>query len=152
MAENWPFTASLAGCPMAPHLFDVTEDPVGEGDGIDAHVQHRAAEKGGVVDAVLGREVLTVVDHDGTELAEHPVVEDLADDVELGQELRPHRLAGEQSMRLCRSDDLAGLRGVDAHRLFDQYVLSCCQCRQRAAVVFDVRGADVDDVDVRIGQ
>src|SRR5262249_37213378 len=101
---------------------------------------------------MVGGEVLTVVHDDGADLAKDAVVEDLANHVELRQELRPHRLARKQSSSARGCEYLRCLSGVDAQRLFDQDVLTGGQRSQRTAAVFDVWGGDVDDVDVGIGQ
>lgn len=98
---------------------------------------------------MIGGEVLAVVGHHRADLTEHPGVEYLPQDIELGQESRPHRLTGEQPCSRGLLGDLTRLLGVDAQRFLHQDVLSGVQRGECAGPVLGVRGAHVDDVDRR---
>jgi hypothetical protein len=52
-----------------------------------------------------------------SDIAEHPRIEDLADDVELGQEDRPQRLHAQHPGLARRIGDPTSLRGVETERL-----------------------------------
>ncbi len=91
-----------------------------------------------------------MVGDDRTHLTEHAIVEQLADDIELRQELGPHRLAGKAVGAGGRGGDIPRTRGVHCERFLHQHVLARVQCVDCVVAVARVRRRDVDDVDVRI--
>ena len=83
-------------------------------------------------------------------LAQRAILQQLPDDVELGQEHRPQCLHEEHPARRGQRGQLRGLCGVQCDRLLDQGVLTRGQRQFGAGIVRVVRGGDVDDVHVRI--
>ena len=119
-------------------------------DRVRTEIEQWSACELGIVDAVIGGEELAVVGDDRTHLTEHAIVQQLADDIELRQELRPHRLAREAVGVGGRGGDVPRAPGVHCERLLDQHVLARVQCVECVVAVARVRRRDVDDVDVRI--
>lgn len=93
-------------------------------------------------------EVLAQVCQDGMDVAEDTRFEDLADDVELGQEEGPQGLGAEQALCGGEFGDLGRLGGVQPDRLLHQCVLAALQRQPGAGEMGGVLGGDVHDVDV----
>ena len=127
---------------------------MGEGDGIDPEVEQRAAGQRRVVQP-MGRgmvaHVLPVVGDDAHQIADLAARKDVAHDDHVRQEAGPHRLHHEHARCPGRVEDLRGLGCVDGERLLDQDVLAGGDGQQGVVEVLGVRGGDVDDLDVRIG-
>lgn len=100
---------------------------------------------------MFGREVLAVVREHRADVAEHPGIEELANDVEPGEEERPERLHTEQSTAGGDFGDLGCLRGVQCEGFFDQDVFACLQRQPRPGKVGVVGGGDIHHVDRRVG-
>ena len=129
-----------------------TEHPRREGHRVGAEVEHRAAGEVGAHDAVAVVEPLTHVGEHHPRLAEDTVGEQLANDVEAGQEQAPHRLHAEHAGTRRRVTDLPCLTGIQPDRLLDEHVLAGLDREQRVGQVEVVRGRDVDDVDLGVAR
>ena len=100
---------------------------------------------------LVGGEQLPVVGSDGLDRAERAVCQQLADDVGARQEPRPHRLHDGDLTAAGGDHNPAGLLGVAGERLLHQHVLACLDRQQCLVSVLAVRGRDVDDVHLRVG-
>ena len=136
----------------------VGQDPVrdaehadGETDQVHTEVEQRTAGEVEPLKAVLGREPFTEVGYDSGEFAEGAYVEELRQHVVLGQECGPVRLHAEQAVSPGNGGDLAGLASVERERLLHHGGFAGGQGEHRMIEVFGMRGGDVDDVDVGIG-
>jgi hypothetical protein len=125
----------------------------GERDRIDPEVEQRAPAQLGREQAevaVLG-EPLPVIGAHGGDLAQRALREQPPDLHDPRQEAGPHRLHEEQALGAGGGDQLLRLGGVHRERLLDQHRLARAQREQRVRVVHRVRRADVDGVDLRVG-
>ena len=135
------------------HRLDPAEHHRGERERVDPEVAQRAARERRVGEPAraVRPQPLAMVGQDRHHLAEQPSSDRLSDDVVVRQEAAPHRLHAEDPGRTDRGDELAGLLRVGGEGLLDEDVLAGPDRQQRVLEVLAVRGGDVDDVDVRVG-
>ena len=126
---------------------------VGEGERVDPHVEQGARAQGGVEQAV----VRAGGDHEaqlgtqlagGAELAGAETVAQLTDHRVAGG---PHRLHEEDAVLSCQPHHLLGVAGVEGQRLLAHHVLAGLDGHPGVLEVQGVRGGDVDDLDVGVG-
>ena len=139
--------------PVAVTCCGRAEHEVGEGDGVDAEVEQRAAREVGLRQPgrAVGVEALPVVGEDGDDVADEPGLDDVAHDVVVRQEAAPHRLHDEQAPCLRGEHHLARLGGVAREGLLDEHGLARLEGEQGVVAVLRVRRRDVDGVDLVVG-
>ena len=108
------------------------EHPRGQRSRVGHEVVQRTAGEVGPHDPVVGGEVLADVGQDGVRRAEDPVLDQPANDVELGEEERPERLHEEEPALGGESVRSRDLGRVDAHRLLDDDVFRPASRASRA--------------------
>src|SRR5690606_11758292 len=128
------------------------EQVVGEGHGVDAEIEQGAARQLGVEEAVLGADVepLPVVRAERDQLTDLPSLDDPAQDGDVRQEPRPHRLHDEHALRARGAGDLLRLRSGPREGLLDEHVLAGLDRGQRVLGVLRVRARDVHGIALRV--
>ena len=109
---SWPLMPFGAGVPTATTCVRCAEHPGRQGHRVGAEVEHRAAGQVGAHDPVAVVEPLPHVGEHDARLPDHPVGEQLANDVEAREEQAPHRLHAEDAGPGGGGTDLTGLPGI----------------------------------------
>lgn len=111
-----------------------------ERHGVHTKVEQRTPSQIGAEHPVrrVEVEVLPVVGQHSRQLAQPATGQQLANDVRLWLESRPHRLHHEHAGGASCVDHLRSLGCVARERLFDQHMLSCCDRQQRVGAVLTV--------------
>jgi hypothetical protein len=119
---------------------------------IDAEVEQWSAGQLGVEDPVVAGEVLGVLATDRSQATERAGLQQLADDVPLGQVQRPQRLGAVPAGPRGDVGDAPGVGTGRGDRLLHQHVLARLHRGDRQLGVGVVGGGHVDDVDLRVRQ
>ena len=134
-------------------LLGCAEHEVGEGEGVDPHVQQGAGAQRGVEEAV----VRTGGDHEaelGTQLARGAEVAGVQALAQLADDRvarAPHRLHEEDVVLAGQPHHLLRVAGVEGQRLLAHHVLAGLDRHPGVLEVQGVGGGDVDDLDVGVG-
>jgi hypothetical protein len=126
---------------------------LGERDHVDPEVEHRAAAEGGGEEPIGGveRPPDPEVGLHRADLPDRAVGDQVPQSDDGGLEARPHRLHDEPAGGPGEIDDLGGSLRGRGERLLDQECLARPQPGHRHGVVLGMRGRDVEDVDVGVG-
>jgi hypothetical protein len=136
-----------------PHGLRRPEHHGGERERVDAQVEQGSTTEFGSEQPVLrvGLEPHSLIGRNGQDLAYRALPEQFPQATQVRQEAAPHRLHAEHPGVPGGHRHGPGLDGVHRERLLHQHSLAGGDGRQGVLGVKRVRGRDVDDVHLRVG-
>ncbi|GAA4484462.1 hypothetical protein GCM10023171_17350 [Microbacterium panaciterrae] len=130
-----------------------TEDRRGKGDWIDACVQERSSSEVGspeTVGEIVGGDEAEA-GSDEVHISDDSLADHSADDIGLGKVASPHRFHHQYTRGNARRRDFPRFVSGHRDRLLNENMLTGGDRGQGLLPVQGVRGSDVHDVDLRIG-